>query len=89
MCEFTLTAPQRTRNIRGDRSCVRHIVSALEETEYASKLRAAGFTGVEVEPWRIYKIDAQHRILVARQVPAPSMCLRKAAIRSSRDMIYL
>src|SRR5262249_15951470 len=30
---------------------------ALEETEYTSKLRAAGFTDVEVEPWRIYKVD--------------------------------
>jgi arsenite methyltransferase len=33
------------------------IAGALEETEYAAKLRAAGFGEVEVEPWRIYKID--------------------------------
>jgi arsenite methyltransferase len=33
------------------------IAGALEETEYATKLRAAGFGEVEVEPWRIYKID--------------------------------
>jgi arsenite methyltransferase len=33
------------------------IAGALEEAEYASKLRAAGFADVEVEPWRIYKID--------------------------------
>ena len=33
------------------------IAGALEETEYASKLRAAGFADVEVEPWRIYKLD--------------------------------
>jgi arsenite methyltransferase len=33
------------------------IAGALEETEYASKLRAAGFADVEVEPWRVYKID--------------------------------
>jgi len=33
------------------------IAGALEETVYATKLRAAGFTDVEVEPWRIYKID--------------------------------
>jgi SAM-dependent methyltransferase len=32
------------------------IAGALEETEYAAKLRAAGFADVEVEPWRIYKI---------------------------------
>jgi len=33
------------------------IAGALEEKEYAAKLKAAGFTNVEVEPWRIYKID--------------------------------
>jgi arsenite methyltransferase len=33
------------------------IAGALDETEYAAKLRAAGFADVEVEPWRIYKID--------------------------------
>ena len=31
------------------------IAGALEEGEYASKLQAAGFSGVEVEPWRIYR----------------------------------
>jgi hypothetical protein len=33
------------------------IAGALEETEYAARLTAAGFDGVEVEPWRIYKVD--------------------------------
>jgi len=33
------------------------IAGALEEKEFAAKLRAAGFTDVEVEPWRVYKID--------------------------------
>jgi SAM-dependent methyltransferase len=33
------------------------IAGALEEQEYAAKLAAAGFADVEVEPWRIYKID--------------------------------
>jgi arsenite methyltransferase len=33
------------------------IAGALEETEYGAKLRAAGFADVEVEPWRIYKLD--------------------------------
>src|SRR3954454_7010034 len=33
------------------------IAGALEETEYAAKLRAAGFTDVEVEPWRIYNVE--------------------------------
>jgi arsenite methyltransferase len=33
------------------------IAGALEETEYAARLRAAGFAEIEVEPWRVYKID--------------------------------
>jgi len=33
------------------------IAGALEEQDYGAKLRAAGFADVEVEPWRIYKID--------------------------------
>ena len=39
------------------------IAGALEETEYASKLRSAGFADVEVEPWRIYKIDDAREFL--------------------------
>src|SRR5438876_5780988 len=33
------------------------IAGALEETEYATKLQNAGFADVEVEPWRVYRID--------------------------------
>src|SRR5436190_13778838 len=33
------------------------IAGALEQQEYGAKLRAAGFTDVEVEPWRTYTID--------------------------------
>jgi arsenite methyltransferase len=33
------------------------IAGALEEGEYGSKLRAAGFTEVEVEAWRIYNVE--------------------------------
>jgi SAM-dependent methyltransferase len=33
------------------------IAGALEEVEYAAKLRAAGFSDVEVEPWRVYTIE--------------------------------
>src|SRR6266480_457425 len=40
------------------------IAGALEEQEYVSKLSAAGFTGVEVEPWRIYKIDDARAFLM-------------------------
>ncbi len=33
------------------------IAGALEEHDYASKLRAAGFADVELEPWRIYQVE--------------------------------
>jgi ubiquinone/menaquinone biosynthesis C-methylase UbiE len=33
------------------------IAGALEETEYASKLAAAGFADVELETWRVYKVE--------------------------------
>src|SRR5262245_44804243 len=33
------------------------IAGALQDDEYVSKLRAAGFTDAEVEPWRIYNVD--------------------------------
>jgi arsenite methyltransferase len=36
------------------------IAGALQDTEFEAKLRAAGFTGVEIEPWRVYNVeDAQ------------------------------
>jgi len=44
------------------------IAGALEETEYAARLRAAGFGEVEVEPWRIYKIDDARAFLTERGV---------------------
>ena len=46
------------------------IAGALEETEYASKLRAAGFAGVEVEPWRIYKIEDARAFLAENGIDA-------------------
>jgi arsenite methyltransferase len=33
------------------------IAGALQESEYISKLRAAGFADVEVEPWRVYNVE--------------------------------
>jgi arsenite methyltransferase len=33
------------------------VAGALAEDEYASKLRAAGFSDVEVEPWRVYSLE--------------------------------
>lgn len=33
------------------------IAGALEDREYVAKLEAAGFTDIEVEPWRVYKLE--------------------------------
>src|SRR5207237_3833492 len=33
------------------------VAGALEQADYTSRLQAAGFNDVEVEPWRIYRID--------------------------------
>jgi SAM-dependent methyltransferase len=39
------------------------IAGALEEAEYARKLRAAGFADVEVEPWRVYNVEDARKFL--------------------------
>ncbi len=39
------------------------IAGALDETDYAAKLRNAGFAEVSVEPWRIYDVDAARGFL--------------------------
>jgi arsenite methyltransferase len=49
------------------------IAGALEEGEYAAKLRAAGFTDVEVEPWRIYKIDDARAFLTESGIDVDRM----------------
>src|SRR5438477_5841513 len=33
------------------------IAGALEERQYAAKLKDAGFTEIEVEPWRVYHVE--------------------------------
>jgi len=39
------------------------IAGALDETEYQSKLNAAGFEQIEVEPTRVYKVDDAREFL--------------------------
>jgi SAM-dependent methyltransferase len=41
------------------------VAGALEESEYAAKLRAAGFADVEVEPWRVYQVEDARAFLSA------------------------
>ena len=33
------------------------IAGALDDSEYISKLAAAGFTGIELDPWRVYHVE--------------------------------
>jgi hypothetical protein len=33
------------------------VAGALEESEYAAKLGAAGFVDVELDPWRVYRVE--------------------------------
>ena len=49
------------------------IAGALEESEYASKLRNAGFTDVNVEPWRVYAIDDARAFLTESGIDVDRM----------------
>jgi len=44
------------------------VAGALEEMEYKSKLQAAGFTQIEVEPTRIYRVEESREFLAAAGV---------------------
>ena len=52
------------------------IAGALEEQEYASKLKAAGFGDVDVEAWRVYKIDDARTFLTAAGINVDAMALQ-------------
>ena len=47
-------APEIRRSIELWVGCV---AGAMEEREYIEKLQRAGFTGIGVEPWRVYKTE--------------------------------
>jgi SAM-dependent methyltransferase len=56
------------------------IAGALDESDYANRLRAAGFTDVEIDPWREYRredlgVDGQFASAFIRaRKPAPTTC---------------
>jgi arsenite methyltransferase len=66
------------------------IAGALEESEYDSKLRAAGFVDVEIEPWRIYNVEDARSFLTAsgldvgRLAPAIEGRIASAFIRGRK-----
>src|SRR5512134_1157062 len=41
------------------------VAGALEEGEYQRLLEQAGFTGVEIEPWRVYRVEEAREFLTA------------------------
>ncbi len=41
------------------------VAGALQEREYRDKLARAGFTAIEVEPWRVYQVEDARELLEA------------------------
>jgi arsenite methyltransferase len=44
------------------------VAGALEETEYVDKLKAAGFSEVQVDPWRIYTLEDARAFLTEKGI---------------------
>jgi arsenite methyltransferase len=51
------------------------IAGALQDTEYISKLRAAGFDGVEIEPTRVYSIEDAKTFLTGQGVDVDAVAV--------------
>jgi arsenite methyltransferase len=49
------------------------IAGAMEESEYRTKLAAAGFEGIEVEPTRVYKIEDARQFLAGKGIDVESV----------------
>jgi SAM-dependent methyltransferase len=49
------------------------IAGALAEEEYVSKLAAAGFTDISVEPTRIYRVDEAREFLTSAGIDVPAI----------------
>ena len=66
------------------------VAGALRDDEYASKLEAAGFEAVDVEPWRVYQLEdargflAESGIDVDRLAPQVDGKVASAFIRARR-----
>jgi arsenite methyltransferase len=68
------------------------VAGALEESDYAARLRAAGFEDVEVDPWRVYQVaDAraflqQSGVDVERLAPVVDGRFASAFIRARKPV---
>jgi len=66
------------------------IAGALQEHEFSEKLRAVGFHDVEIEPWRVYKIEDARAFLtesgidVARVAPQVEGRFASAFVRAQK-----
>jgi SAM-dependent methyltransferase len=66
------------------------VAGALQEDDYMSKLKQAGFEGVELEPWRVYQAEdargflAESGIDVDRLAPQVDGKVASAFIRARR-----
>ena len=49
------------------------LAGALEETEYRAKLAAAGFTGIDVEPTRVYRVEEAREFLAGKGIDADAL----------------
>ena len=69
------------------------VAGALQEDEYAAKLKAAGFDSVELEPWRVYQVEdaraflAESGIDVDRFAPQVDGKVASAFIRARRPEV--
>jgi ubiquinone/menaquinone biosynthesis C-methylase UbiE len=79
--------PEIRRNMELWVGCV---AGALQEDEYASKLKAAGFEAVELDPWRVYQVEdargflAESGVDVDRLAPQVDGKVASAFIRARR-----
>jgi arsenite methyltransferase len=49
------------------------VAGALDESDYRSKLDAAGFADIEIEPTRVYTVDDARQFLVAQGIDADAI----------------
>jgi arsenite methyltransferase len=59
------------------------IAGALRDTEYASKLGAAGFVNVSVEPWRVYNPEDASKVLSQAHLSAEAIEAAKGQFASA------
>ena len=68
------------------------MAGALQESEYASKLAAAGFEDISIEPTRVYKVEDARQFLSAHGMDADSIApevegkFMSAFIRAKKPM---